>query len=182
MISLAIFKLSRNQSKRVDASRAHLGSAINYLRKRKFKCVDLNLVGFAKPLPSWILFPLRLMNEVLLEAAERRWMNNNWPFAEIKRRVEYKARWLGIPMIQLTKSETRGTSSICYVCRERLQSSREKPRLLWCKKWYDRDLVAVRNISHRGWMRFVHSKGIGGEAVNGNPTTAAIPRVFINRR
>jgi putative transposase len=110
----------------------------------------------------------------------RRCMNNNWPFAEIKRQVEYKARWLGIPVIQLTKSETRGTSSICYECGERLRSSREKPRLLWCKKcekWYDRDLVAVMNISHRGWMRFVHSKGIGGEAVNGNPTTAVIPRV-----
>jgi putative transposase len=108
-------------------------------------------------------------------------MNNNWPFAEIKRQVEYKARWLGIPVIQLTKSETRGTSSICYACGERLQSSREKPRLLWCEKcekWYDRDLVAVMNISHKGWMRFVHSKGIGGEALNGNPTTgAAIPRV-----
>jgi putative transposase len=107
-------------------------------------------------------------------------MNNNWPFAEIKRQVEYKARWLGIPVIQLTKSETRGTSSICYECGERLRSGRDKPRLLWCKKcekWYDRDLVAVMNISHRGWMRFVHSKGIGGEAVNGNPTTAAIPRV-----
>jgi putative transposase len=111
----------------------------------------------------------------------RRCMNNNWPFAEIKRQVEYKARWLGIPVIQLTKSETRGTSSICYACGERLQSSREKPRLLWCEKcekWYDRDLVAVMNISHKGWMRFVHSKGIGGEAVNGDPTTAAaIPRV-----
>jgi hypothetical protein len=36
----------------------------------------------------------------------------------------------------------------------------------------------VMNISHKGWMRFVHSKGIGGEALNGNPTTgAAIPRV-----
>jgi hypothetical protein len=107
-------------------------------------------------------------------------MNNNWALRRNQKTRGIQSSIVGIPVIQLTKSETRGTSSVCYVCRERLQSSREKPRQLWCKKcekWYDRDLVAVMNISHKGWMRFVHSKGIGGEAVNGDPTTAAIPRV-----
>ena len=105
---------------------------------------------------------------------------NNWPYAEIKREVDYKAAWEGVPVIHLTKSETRGTSSNCYQCGELLQGSRDKPRQLWCKKckrWYDRDLVAVMNISSKGWMRFVHSKGVGCEAVKRNPTTTAILRV-----
>ena len=97
-------------------------------------------------------------------------MNNNWPYNEIKRQTEYKAQWRGVPVIHLTKSETRGTSSNCYICGELLQSSRDKKRQLWCKKcerWFDRDLVAIMNISHRGWVRFAQSqhKGIGDEAV-----------------
>ena len=96
-------------------------------------------------------------------------MNNHWPFAEIKRQIEYKAQWLGIPIIHLTKNETRGTSKECYVCGERLQSGRDIQRQLWCEKcekWFDRDLVAVMNISRRGWVRFAQSqKGIGSEAM-----------------
>ena len=35
-----------------------------------------------------------------------------------------------------------------------------------CKKWFDRDLVAVNNISYNGWVRFAHSiKGVGKDAV-----------------
>ncbi len=45
---------------------------------------------------------------------------------------------------------------------------------MWCKVckiWRDRDLVAVPNISRRGWLRFDHSskkEGETGEAVKGN--------------
>ena len=49
---------------------------------------------------------------------------NAWPFHEIKRQVEYKAAWVGVPVITLTKAETRGTSRICPRCGERLQSSK----------------------------------------------------------
>ncbi len=110
----------------------------------------------------------------------RRQMNNNWPFGEIKKQIEYKANWLGIPVIHLTKSETRGTSSRCYQCGERVQGSKEKPRQLWCQKcekWFDRDLVAVMNISYRGWARFAQSKGLSVEAMKGNETTTPILRV-----
>ena len=72
----------------------------------------------------------------------RRQMNNHRPFAEIKRQIEYKAAWGGVPIIHLTKSETRGTSSRCYQCGERLQDSRERKRHLWCQnceKWFNRD-------------------------------------------
>lgn len=98
----------------------------------------------------------------------RRVMNNHWCFGEIKRQVEYKASWIGVPVINLTATETRGTNSNCYQCGERFQDSREKLRSLWCKRcerWFDRDLVAVMNISYRGWLRFSQSKGLGNEAM-----------------
>lgn len=43
---------------------------------------------------------------------------NGWSFAEIKRQIEYKAAWSGVPTIPLTKKETRGTSSLCPRCGE----------------------------------------------------------------
>ena len=111
----------------------------------------------------------------------RRQMNNNWPFGEIKRQIEYKSQWSGVPIIHLTKSETRGTSLECNQCGERLQGSRDKPRRLWCQKctkWFDRDLVAVMNISYRGWLRFRQSKGIRNEAMVQEPEkTTAILKV-----
>jgi putative transposase len=78
---------------------------------------------------------------------------NSWPFAELKRQVEYKAAWEGVPVITLTKGETRGTTMDCPQCGERLQApvrdDSQHYRQLWCQKcerWDDRDLVAVMNI------------------------------------
>jgi transposase len=108
-------------------------------------------------------------------------MMNSWPFAEIKSQIEYKAAWAGIPEIHLTKAETRGTSSDCFRCGERLQGAArddvQHRREFWCPKcevWLDRDLVAVMNISHEGWVRFAHSKGEAIEAMRGNQTMPVI--------
>jgi len=102
---------------------------------------------------------------------------NSVPWYEIKRQIEYKAAWKGVPVIQLTRSETAGTSKICPTCGERLQEDRYNRvhrRDLWCntcKRWRDRDVVAIMNISHRGWLRFVQSneKGEAGEAMVQEP-------------
>jgi putative transposase len=59
---------------------------------------------------------------------------NSVSWGEVKRQIEYKAAWAGVPVIHLTKSETRGTSSLCYQCGERLQSDRAHKRQLWCGK------------------------------------------------
>jgi putative transposase len=115
----------------------------------------------------------------------RRRMNNHWSFSEIKRQIEYKAAWKGVPVIHLTKKETRGTSLECVKCGERLQSpfknDVQHKRQLWCqtcRRWFDRDLVAVMNISRRGWLRFGQSKGIGSEAMVQEPErTTAILKV-----
>ena len=100
-----------------------------------------------------------------------RHMMNSWSFAELKRQIEYKAIWSGIPVIQLTKQDTRGTSTLCPQCGERLQEDRRRRRELWCpkcKRWQDRDIVAAMNLSLKGLLRFGSSKGIADEAMRGN--------------
>jgi putative transposase len=102
---------------------------------------------------------------------------NSWPFHEVKRQVEYKAAWEGVPVVTLSRRDTRGTTMDCARCGERLQSPARsdlgRHRLLWCEKcarWMDRDLVAVLNISHRGPVRFARSstEGEAGEAMKRN--------------
>jgi putative transposase len=113
---------------------------------------------------------------------------NSWPFGELKRQVEYKAAWEGVPIVTLSAKETRGTTMDCPRCGEGLQApiqgDREHYRQLWCegcKRWEDRDLCAVLNIWRRGRLRFDRSssstEGEAREAVKGNQTTTAILRV-----
>jgi putative transposase len=97
---------------------------------------------------------------------------NSWSFAEIKRQIEYKAAWEGVPIIQLSVSETRGTSQLCPRCGKKItQVDRLTRQQLWCdqcKKWRDRDIVAAMNLSIKGLSRFASSKGFAGEAMKGN--------------
>ena len=109
---------------------------------------------------------------------------NGWSFAEIKRQITYKAQWEGVPVIQLTSAQTRGTSQLCPRCGKRLQEAGYSDvihrRQLWCdecKRWMDRDVVAAMNIATKGGEAFHRSKGDAGEAMKGNPTTPVILRV-----
>jgi len=123
------------------------------------------------------------------QGGEFRGKMNSWSFGEALRQVEYKAKWRGVPVIHLTQGETRGTTTECARCGERLQvAQRDDPRRrreLWCprcKGWVDRDVNAVTNQSRRGRLRFdrslpMRAKGEAGEAMKGNPTTPVILRV-----
>ncbi|MGA3109029.1 MAG: transposase [Candidatus Bathyarchaeia archaeon] len=108
---------------------------------------------------------------------------NDWPFHEVKRQVEYKAAWVGVPVIMLSGAETRGTSRFCPRCGERLQSSKQLSRKLWCQRcreMFDRDLVAVLNICRRGRVRFARSEGVGVEAMVKEPDEGPTwPRVIL---
>ena len=103
---------------------------------------------------------------------------NSWSFAEIKRQIEYKAAWEGVPIIQLSVAETRGTSQLCPRCGKKItQADRRQLLCDQCKKWMDRDVVAAMNLSIKGLARFASSQGLAGEAMKGNPTTPVILRV-----
>ncbi len=93
---------------------------------------------------------------------------NDWSFAEVKRQIEYKAAWEGLPIIQLSVKETRGTSQLCPRCGKRIAQVDRKTRQLWCdlcKRWMDRDVVAAMNLSIKGLQRFCSSQGLAGEAM-----------------
>ena len=95
-----------------------------------------------------------------------------WSFAEVKRQIEYKAAWEGIPVIQLSVKDTRGTSQLCPRCGKKITQVDRKTRQLWCdqcKRWMDRDVIAAMNISTKaGWSRVDHSKGAADEVMKGN--------------
>jgi putative transposase len=113
---------------------------------------------------------------------------NGWSFGEAQRQIEYKARWVGLPVVRLSRRETRGSSVTCLRCGERLQSDRRLRRKLWCgscRVVMDRDMVAAINLARRGRVRFTRSRppipleaqGRAGEAMKGNPTPTVIPGV-----
>jgi len=112
---------------------------------------------------------------------------NGWSFGEAQRRIEYKARWIGLPVIRLSRRETRGSSVTCPRCGERLQSDKRLVRKLrcgQCRVVMDRDMVAAVNLSRRGRVRFARSRppiieaqGRASEAMKGNPTPTVIPGV-----
>jgi putative transposase len=113
---------------------------------------------------------------------------NSWPFHEIKRQIQYKAAWEGVPVITLTRGETRGTTMDCPRCGERLQAPVRGDglhyRQLWCEKccrWMDRDVVAVLNISRKGRLRFDRSQrkeGGAEEAMRGNAELEREPLIL----
>ena len=121
------------------------------------------------------------------QARKYRGRMNGWSFGKAQRQIEYKARWVGLPVVRLSRRETRGSSVTCPRCGERLQSDKRLVRKLWCGKCrvvMDRDMVAAINLARRGRVRFARSRppiieaqGGAGEAMKGNPTPTVIPGV-----
>lgn len=97
---------------------------------------------------------------------------NSWSYYELERQVKYKALWESVPVIQLSKNETRGTSALCPQCGKRTQGAEKNDvqhqRQIWCascKRWIDRDVAAAMNIAYKGLLRFGSPKGDAGEAM-----------------
>ena len=76
---------------------------------------------------------------------------NSWSFFELQRQIEYKAKWVGIPVIYVPPQKTSSTCAICgssvTECTER------KVYCCQCNKIFDRDENAALNIVKRG-VRF----------------------------
>ena len=86
---------------------------------------------------------------------------NSWSFYELQRQIEYKARWLGLPVEYV---RANGTSSKCVACGSKLVP--EEHRKMFCsicKSSVDRDVNAAHNILLRGTR--VVPDGATGEAV-----------------
>ncbi|MDV3278059.1 MAG: transposase [Nitrososphaerales archaeon] len=186
--AVSIFENTRSiiSSFKRNDSRIRKGIASKYGRRRRERTrrilhwVSKDIVQNAKSNRQTIIFEeirgiRKLYRKGNWQGRKQRGRMNSWTFHELKRQVEYKATWEGVPVITLTRSETKGTTMDCPRCGERLQSAARGDmkhyRQMWCgecKRWEDRDLCAVLNISRRGWVRFAQSKGEAGEAVKGN--------------
>ncbi|HEV2120762.1 MAG TPA: transposase [Candidatus Bathyarchaeia archaeon] len=69
---------------------------------------------------------------------------NSWSFGEIQRQIDYKAAWHGVPVYYVNP---RGTSSNCPDCGSHVtQLKNRKLYCLVCKKFWDRDDLASKNI------------------------------------
>ena len=92
---------------------------------------------------------------------------NSWSFYELQRQIEYKARWLGLPVNYVNAS---GTSTKCAVCGSRLvPEEHRKMSCTICKSSVDRDVNAARNILLRGTR--VVPDGTVDEAVMTEPSS-----------
>ncbi len=90
---------------------------------------------------------------------------NGWSYSELKRQIEYKARWEGIPVFYIHPSKT---SSVCATCGcDIAECAGRKVYCPHCRRLVDRDENAALNIVNAG-LRF-SLKGAAGEAVKGNP-------------
>jgi putative transposase len=112
------------------------------------------------------------------QGPNQRFRMNSWPYHELENKIKYKAAWEGVPVIQLSKQETRGTSQICPRCGKRTQVAKrddvQHKRQLWCaecKQWLDRDIVAAMNIAYKGLLKFGSPKGLANEAMKRNETS-----------
>ncbi|OLB46494.1 MAG: hypothetical protein AUG17_07845 [Crenarchaeota archaeon 13_1_20CM_2_53_14] len=76
---------------------------------------------------------------------------NSWSYGELRRQIEYKARWEGVRVVYVPAKDTTKRCSICGY--KTLESAK---RQLWCPRCrtiMDRDENAARNIAARG-LRF----------------------------
>lgn len=94
---------------------------------------------------------------------------NSFPYARLEGMIKYKAAWEGLPTIQLTKSETSGTT---MRCPEYGPLTRKSSRKLYCEQCnilIDRYVNACINQARMGRIRFMQSfreeKGPPAEAV-----------------
>ena len=100
----------------------------------------------------------------------RHLMHSSFPYGRLASMIKYKAEWEGLPVIQLTRQETYGTSSRCSECGS---YTRKSGRMLYCEScdiWINRDINACISQAKRGRTRLVRSllreKGPPVEAVN----------------
>jgi transposase len=97
------------------------------------------------------------------QGADYRFRMNSWPHWKAWNMLQYRSAWKSVTVVQLTRSETRG-SSTTHTCGERLRNPARDDvghrRMLWCAKckvWVDRDVNAAMVLSERGLARLASS-------------------------
>ncbi len=112
---------------------------------------------------------------------ERRHLfHNSFPYGELQRQIAYKAAWECLPVIELTRKETRGTSVQCSMCG--CDTQVVPGRMLLCETCYtltDRDVNACISIAVRGrtWLKRSLPEGPPNEAVRRNTVHTSVQAI-----
>lgn len=98
---------------------------------------------------------------------------NSWQFYEVQRQVEYKATWVGIPVVYVSP---RGTSRNCPECGSHVVPlQRRKLFCATCDKVWDRDVLASLNIMAAPLVRAARSPTCGDEGEPQRQETVSNP-------
>ncbi len=99
---------------------------------------------------------------------------NAWQFGEVRRQIEYKARWNGTIVLHLRRQQI-GKDLHCPACGERLPRKRDRNGGTVicdsCGRHLETSLVRACQLSESGWVRFAQSlpqlvaEGGAGEAM-----------------
>lgn len=99
---------------------------------------------------------------------------NAWQFGEVRRQIEYKARWNGIVVLRLRRSQL-DRDIACPACGERLPRQRDGGQsnavCQRCGSRIENSFLRALQLSESGWVRFAQSlphlvvKGGAGEAM-----------------
>ncbi len=94
-------------------------------------------------------------------------LKNAFPYGMLASQIMYKGSWEGLPVIELTRKETRNTTMECSECGSMTRI--EHDRILKCDSCgleIDRDVNACINIARRVRARLIRAlNGLPGEAV-----------------
>lgn len=102
---------------------------------------------------------------------------NSWSFYEFQRQIEYKAKWLGVPVIYVNPQRT---SSTCAICGSNITECIERKVYCHkCNRLIDRDENASYNIVQRG-VRFAPN-GFASEAMVKESSKEVILTVDANK-
>jgi IS605 OrfB family transposase len=131
--------------------------------------------------PVIILEDLKNIRDSIDYGTEMNRRLHNWAFRDLQKKIEYKAKEAGIPVVYVNPENT---SAKCHNCLHK--GAKDSGRFVCQNKRcpvseYDRDLNAAVNIAQRGAYRLCESGRLGKARHNdiqadGAPLTVLQPR------
>ena len=85
---------------------------------------------------------------------------HRWSYRRFQRILEYQAKLHGLNVKYV---DPRNTSRTCPACRNEMDLSQNGRRLMRCRRCgleWDRDVIAVKNLTHRYYEEYMDNKNL----------------------
>lgn len=124
-------------------------------------CISKELVERAKRTGRGIAIEelTGIRDRVRVRKAQRR-QHHSWSFQDLRLKIEYKARLLGVPVVAVDPRYTSQTCSKCGHCEKSNRKNQESFNCRSCGFALNADLNAARNISGRAVVNQPHATGL----------------------